>query len=77
MTFDHVEMKEKYSFQLIVDSVFGYCVFDTKGVLNVTVKNCIVKGEYLAWYSDGLTVENGKIIGTQPLCYCKYWQSIN
>ena len=31
----------------------------------------MVKGEYLAWYSDGLTLINCKIIGTQPLCYCK------
>ena len=28
-------------------------------------------GEYLAWYANGLTFENCKIIGTQPLCYCK------
>ena len=25
----------------------------------------------MAWYSDGLTLENCKIIGTQPFCYCK------
>lgn len=31
----------------------------------------MVKGEYLAWYSNGLTLENCRIIGTQPLCYCK------
>ena len=31
----------------------------------------MVKGEYLAWYSDGLTLVNCKIIGTQPFCYCK------
>lgn len=23
------------------------------------------------WYSEGLTLINCKIIGTQPLCYCK------
>ena len=28
-------------------------------------------GEYLAWYSDSLTLIRCKIIGTQPLCYCK------
>ena len=27
---------------------------------NVTVKNSVIKGEYLAWYSDGLTLENCK-----------------
>ena len=31
----------------------------------------MVKGEYLAWFSEGLTLVNCKIIGTQPLCYCK------
>ena len=31
----------------------------------------MIKGEYLAWYSDGLTLINCKIIGTQPFCYCK------
>lgn len=37
----------------------------------------MVKGEYLAWYSDGLTLINCKIIGTQPLCYCKNLKLIN
>ena len=41
------------------------------------VKNSVVKGEYLAWYSDGLTLENCKIIGTQSLCYCKNLKLIN
>ena len=30
-----------------------------------------MKGEYLAWYSDGLTLINCRIIGTQPFCYCR------
>ena len=42
-----------------------------------TVRNSVVKGEYLAWYSEGLTFENCKIIGTQPLCYCKNLKLIN
>lgn len=25
----------------------------------------------MAWFSEGLTLINCKIIGTQPLCYCK------
>ena len=37
----------------------------------ITVKDSVVKGEYLAWYSDGLTLVNCKITGTQPFCYCK------
>ena len=30
-----------------------------------------MKGEYLGWYSENLTFIGCKIIGTQPLCYCK------
>ena len=30
-----------------------------------------VKGEYLGWYSEGLTLVRCRIEGTQPLCYCK------
>ena len=35
------------------------------------IKDSVVKGEYLAWYSENLTFINCKIIGTQPFCYCK------
>ena len=35
------------------------------------MRNSVVKGEYLAWYSENVTFENCAIIGTQPLCYCK------
>jgi hypothetical protein len=31
----------------------------------------VVKGEYLAWYSENVRLVRCKIIGTQPLCYCK------
>lgn len=75
LTFRNVRMKGKYSFQYITDSVFDSCVFDTKDAFwhgkNITVRNSIVKGEYLGWYSDSITFEHCKIIGTQPLCYCK------
>ena len=37
----------------------------------MTVRNSTVKGEYLAWFSEGLTLIGCHIIGTQPLCYCK------
>ena len=37
----------------------------------------MVKGEYLAWFSEGLTLINCKIIGTQPLCYCKNLTLVN
>lgn len=75
LRFTGVQMKGKYSFQYIEDSVFENCVFDTKDAFwhakNVTVRNSVVKGEYLAWYCENVTFENCKIIGTQPLCYCK------
>lgn len=75
LNFSNVNLKGKYSFQYIEDSVFEDCVFDTKDAFwhakNVTVKNSVVKGEYLAWYCENVTFENCKISGTQPLCYCK------
>ena len=75
LNFQEVQMKGKYSFQYITDSVFENCTFDTKDAFwhakNVTIRNSTIKGEYLAWYSENITFENCKIIGTQPLCYCK------
>lgn len=75
LRFRDVHMKGKYSFQYIEDSVFENCTFDTKDAFwharNITVRNSVVKGEYLAWYSENITFEYCKIIGTQPLCYCK------
>ena len=38
---------------------------------NFTVYDSVVKGEYLGWYSENLKLVRCKIIGTQPLCYCK------
>ena len=32
------------------------------------VKDSVLKGEYLGWYSENLTLINCLIIGTQPLC---------
>ena len=75
LNLNNVHLKGKYSFQYIEDSLFDHCVFDTKDAFwhakNVTVRNSVVKGEYLAWYCENVTFENCKIIGTQPLCYCK------
>lgn len=73
--FRNVQMKGKYSFQYIENSVFENCQFDTKDAFwhakNILVRNSTVKGEYLAWYCENVTFENCRIIGTQPLCYCK------
>jgi hypothetical protein len=38
---------------------------------NVRVEDSVVAGEYLGWYSEGLTLVRCRISGTQPLCYCK------
>lgn len=81
LNFANVELKGKYSFQYIQDSVFENCNFDTKDAFwhakNVTVRNSVIKGEYLAWYCENVTFENCRIIGTQPLCYCKNLKLIN
>lgn len=79
--FQNVQMKGKYSFQYIENSVFENCQFDTKDAFwhakNILVRNSTVKGEYLAWYCENVTFENCRIIGTQPLCYCKGLKLIN
>ncbi|MBR3646509.1 MAG: DUF3737 family protein [Lachnospiraceae bacterium] len=81
LEFANVELKGKYSFQYISDSVFDNCNFDTKDAFwhakNVVIRNSVIKGEYLAWYCENLTFENCTIIGTQPLCYCKNLKLIN
>lgn len=57
------------------NAVFDSCTFDTKDAFwhaeNVTVRNSTLRGEYLGWYSDGLTLIDCRIIGTQPLCCCR------
>ena len=72
---DRVKMTGKYSFQYMENLTISNSVLDTKDAFwhskNVTVTDSIVKGEYHGWFSDGLTLKNCKIIGTQPLCYCK------
>jgi len=73
--FSDVQFKGKYSFQYVKGGTFDRCTFDTKDAFwhseNITVTDSVVKGEYLGWYSQGLTLVRCKIIGTQPLCYCK------
>lgn len=72
---DNVKMRGKYSFQYMENLVLDGCELDTKDAFwhskNVTVRNSTLKSEYLGWFSDGLTLIGCKIIGTQPLCYCK------
>lgn len=72
---DNLKMKGKYSFQYVNNMVIRNSVLDTKDAFwhskDVTVYDSIVKGEYLGWYSENLHFVRCKIIGTQPLCYCK------
>ncbi len=74
-TFADFTLHGKYSFQYTRDLVFRNCVLDTKDAFwhaeNITVYDSVVKGEYLAWYSTNLHLVRCRIIGTQPLCYCK------
>ncbi len=73
--FSDVDFRGKYSFQYIENGVFDRCRMDTKDAFwharHVTVRDSVLKGEYLAWYSEDLTLIRCKIIGTQPFCYCK------
>ena len=75
--FTNVDFKGKYSFQYVQNAEIDDCVLDTKDAKNVTVRNSVVKGEYLAWYSENVTFINCTITGTQPLCYCKGLTLIN
>lgn len=70
-----VRFRGKYSFQYVKNATIERCSLDTKDAFwhseNVTVTDSVVKGEYLGWYSQNLTLIRCRIIGTQPLCYCK------
>lgn len=70
-----LHMKGKYSFQYVKNMTIADSELDTKDAFwhskNVTVADSVVKGEYLGWYSENLRFIRCKIIGTQPLCYCK------
>ena len=73
--FDGFRLKGKYSFQYVKNITLRNCILDTKDAFwhaeNVTVYDSVVKGEYLAWYASNIRFVRCKIIGTQPLCYCK------
>lgn len=75
ISIDGLKLKGKYSFQYTENMAITNSVLDTKDAFwhskNVTVTDSIVKGEYLGWYSENLKFVRCKIIGTQPLCYCK------
>lgn len=75
LRFENVTLTGKYSFQYIEDAEFVNCNFDTKDAFwhakRVVVRDSVIRGEYLGWYAEDITFERCRIIGTQPLCYCK------
>lgn len=76
MHIQNLHMTGKYSFQYVTDTVISNSVLDTKDAFwhskGVTVTDSILRGEYLGWYAEDLTLIRCRIIGTQPLCYCKH-----
>lgn len=78
---DGVTLNGKYSFQYVDGGEIANSKLYTKDAFwhskNLTVKNTLLKGEYLGWYSKNLTLINCHIIGTQPLCYCENLTLIN
>lgn len=72
---DNLAMTGKYSFQYVENVVIRDSDLNTKDAFwhskNVTVTDSVIRGEYLGWYSENLRLIRCKIIGTQPLCYCK------
>lgn len=75
VTIDRLKMVGKYSFQYSENMNISNSELDTKDAFwhsrNVTVSDSVVKGEYLGWYSENLKFIRCRIIGTQPLCYCR------
>ncbi|MCM1328730.1 MAG: DUF3737 family protein [Ruminococcus sp.] len=75
MEISGLTMTGKYSFQYTENVTIRNSELNTKDAFwhskNVTVTDSVVRGEYLGWYSENLKFVRCKIIGTQPLCYCK------
>lgn len=74
LDFADVKFTGKYALQYLHDCVFERCDITSRDAFwhacNVTVRNSVLKGEFLGWYSDHLTLEHCRIISSQPLCYC-------
>ena len=72
---DGLRMDAKYSFQYTTGLRIRDSVLNTKDAFwhsrDVTVEDSVLNGEYLGWYSEGLTSRRCRIVGTQPLCYCR------
>ncbi len=81
LKFTGVNFAGKYGLQYLQDSEFDRCTFIGRDAFwharNVTIKNSVLRGEYLGWYAENLRLENCRIESTQPLCYCQALQLIN
>ena len=68
----NVRFSGKYSFQYVENLTIEHCELDTKDAFwharHVVVRDSVVRGEYLGWYSDDVTFERCTIVGTQPRC---------
>lgn len=75
VTVERLTMKGKYSFQYVENMTIKNSELDTKDAFwhakNVTVTDSTIRGEYLGWYSENLKLIRCRIVGTQPLCYCR------
>lgn len=75
LNFSDLRFKGRYALQYLQDSVFDRCDFISRDLFwhahNVTVRNSVLRGEFLGWYSDNLVLDHCRILGTQPLCYAK------
>ncbi|MCD8307240.1 MAG: DUF3737 family protein [Clostridia bacterium] len=76
-----LKLKGKYTFQYVKGGELDRCFLDTKDAFwhseGLTVRDSVIKGEYLGWYSKNLTLINCDIEGTQPLCYCQGLKLVN
>ena len=72
---DQLTLTGKYSFQYAENTVIRNSELNTKDAFwhgkNITVYDSAVRGEYLGWYSENLRFVRCRIVGTQPLCYCR------
>ncbi len=75
LAFDNVRFKGKYALQYLHECVFERCDIISRDAFwharDVTVRNSVLRGEFLGWYSENLTLENCRILSSQPLCYCR------
>lgn len=81
LNFSNIRFSGRYALQYLQDGVFAHCDITSRDAFwharNITVRDSALKGEFLGWYSDGLTLERCRIISSQPLCYCTHLKLID